>query len=259
MTEPVPVTAVPEASPVPMPLGRLLVLHLLPGVLATLLYVVIAGPVEQAGFPPIFAFLIAIAVVIVPFELAVVIRAGRREDPNGGWLAAIPFRRPLPVRDWLWLFPLLVVAAFLGFGLVGLIEPAIRDSLFGWLPEWFRFPVPLDDLDAYSASTWTITLVFYAAMNVLIGPPVEEIYFRGYLLPRMTAFGRAAPLINVVLFSIYHFWTPWQILSRIAGVLPFAYAVWWKRNIYLGMAVHCTLNAIGTATVAALVMGSVGA
>jgi hypothetical protein len=246
------------ADPEQMPLGRLLVLHLAPGALATLLYVVLAQPVQDAGFPPIFAFLIAIAVVIVPIELAVIIRASRREAPDGGWLAAIPFRRPLPLRDWAWLFPVLLVAAFIGFGVVALIEPTIRDSLFSWLPEWFRFPVPLDDLDAFSTSTWTITLIAYALMNVVIGPPVEELYFRGYLLPRMTAYGRAAPLLNVVLFSMYHFWTPWQILSRIAGVLPFAYAAWWKRNVYLGMAVHCTLNAIGTATVAALVFQAVG-
>lgn len=240
--------------PRPMPLSRLLVLHLLPGALGTALYVVLSGPVENAGFPPIFAFLIAIAAVIVPFELAVIFMAGRREAPGSGLLSAVSYRRPLSFREWVWLFPLLLVAAIVGFGVLALVEPAIRDTLFGWLPEWFRFPLPVDDVDAYSTAPWTVTLIAYAALNVLIGPPVEELYFRGYLLPGMSAYGRWAPLLNVVLFSVYHFWTPWQLLSRIAGVLPFAYGVWWKRNVYLGMAVHCTLNAIGTATVIALVL-----
>jgi len=28
-------------------------------------------------------------------------------------------------------------------------------------------------------------------------------------------------------------------------VLPQAYIVWWKRNIYIGMLVHCTGNTLG--------------
>jgi hypothetical protein len=28
----------------------------------------------------------------------------------------IPYRRPLPIRDWLWLVPVLIVAEFVGFG-----------------------------------------------------------------------------------------------------------------------------------------------
>jgi membrane protease YdiL (CAAX protease family) len=100
-----------------------------------------------------------------------------------------------------------------------------------------------------------VTLVLFVALNVFAGPMVEELYFRGYLLPRMSRFGRAAPLLNAVLFSLYHFWAPWQFLSRVAGVTPFAYGVWWKRNVYLGMTIHVLLNGIGTATVVALILG----
>jgi membrane protease YdiL (CAAX protease family) len=69
----------------------------------------------------------------------------------------------------------------------------------------------------------------------------------------MERFGRWAPLLNATLFSLYHFWSPWQLLSRIAAVAPFVYAVRWRRNVYLGMAVHCSLNAIGGLLVVASV------
>jgi uncharacterized protein len=48
----------------------------------------------------------------------------------------------------------------------------------------------------------------------------EELYFRGYLLPRLYRFGIWAPLINISLFSLYHYWTPWGVLSRIVMLLP---------------------------------------
>jgi membrane protease YdiL (CAAX protease family) len=237
--------------------GRLVTLALAPGALGTLVYVALAGVVEQAGFPPITALFVAIVVVIIPFELGVVLLASR-SSAGGGPFASIPYREPIAVRDWIWLAPVVFIASLVGFGLVGVVEPGIRDALFGWVPGWFRDPVPLDAVAAYSRSAWIVTLVAYWGLNVLAGPIVEELYFRGYVLPRMARYGRWAPLLNAVLFSLYHFWSPWQLLSRIAGVTPFAYAAWWKRNVYIGMVVHVTLNAIGTASVTALVLQRLG-
>jgi membrane protease YdiL (CAAX protease family) len=241
------------AEPVQLSTGRVVLLHLVPGALGALVYVLAAGPVMQAGFPPLMALLIAIVVAIIPFELGVIVRAGRREATGRGVLPAVRYREPIPARDWLWV-PALLVVAILGFGIFGLIDGATRDALFGWAPDWFRDPFLSDEPTRFASSAWTITLGAYAILNIVVGPIVEELYFRGYLLPRMTAYGRWAPLIDVVLFSLYHFWAPWGFLSRVAGVAPYVYVVWWKRNIYLGMAVHVLLNAIGSATVIALVL-----
>jgi hypothetical protein len=234
-----------------MPAWRLLLLHLLPGALATFVYVLLADPVRAAGYPPLAALLIAIALVIIPFELGVVVYAGRGE---AGLLSAIPYRDRMTARDWLWLVPVLLIVGILGFGLLGVVEQPIRDALFGWLPAWFLNPLPTDAIGQYSTTAWTTTLGAYLLLNVFGGPIAEELYFRGYLLPRMGQYGRWAPLLNVVLFSLYHFWSPWQFLTRIAGVAPFAYAVWWKRNVYLGAVVHVLLNGIGTLTVIVFVM-----
>jgi membrane protease YdiL (CAAX protease family) len=88
--------------------------------------------------------------------------------------------------------------------------------------------------------TWTFGFI----VNGIAGPIVEEIYFRGYLLPRISRLGAWAPLLNTVLFSLYHFFTPWLNVSRIIGLLPMVYAAWWKKSIYVSMAVHVLGNAI---------------
>ena len=116
----------------------------------------------------------------------------------------------MPIRDWLWLVPVLIVAEFVGFGLSMAIEPAVIDSLFGWLPDWFVRPIDPDRVGDYSREAWLVTLAAYLVLNGFVGPIVEELYFRGYLLPRMEWMGRWAPLVNVSLFSLYHFWSPWQ-------------------------------------------------
>jgi len=169
----------------------------------------------------------------------------------------VPYRRPLPLRDWAWLVPALVLLAFIGFGVSMAVEPAVIDALFGWLPDWFVRPVDVDRLTDFSRDAWLVTLAAYLVLNGFIGPVVEELYFRGYLLPRMEWMGRWATLINVSLFSLYHFWSPWQIVGRILGFGPTVYAVHWKENVYLGMVVHCTLNTLGVILVAGLILGRV--
>ena len=231
---------------------RLLVLFLVPGALMTLAFVVLAPVVERLGLPPIAALLLAIVAVLVPFELGVILRASRG---TGSWRSVIPYRRPMTLRTWLWLVPVLILAAFLGFGIHQVVEPWLISTFFGWLPQWYVTPISIDHVVDYSSTVWTLTLVAFLAINGFVGPIVEELYFRGYLLPRMEWMGRWAPLVNVSLFSLYHFWSPWQLVARILGFAPTVYAVRWKRNIYLGMVVHCSLNTIAVLLVASLVFG----
>ena len=84
----------------------------------------------------------------------------------------------------------------------------------------------------------------------------EEVCFRRRLLPRIFRLGGWAPHINILLFSLYHFFTPWQNPGRILAFTPLYYAVWRKRNIYLGMLVHCAGNLVGGVMMLAMVLGS---
>jgi CAAX protease family protein len=256
MTTVGPAVSTPAAKTTPdqLPLSRLLVLFLVPGALMTLAFVLLAPLVEAAGLPPIVALLMAVLIVLIPIELGIVLAASRG---TGSRLGAVRYREPMPLRTWLWLVPVLIVAAFLGFGILQGIEPALIDGLFGWLPDWFVTPISLDHVGDVPRTTWVLTLIAFLIINGFVGPIVEELYFRGYLLPRMEWMGWWAPLVNVTLFSLYHFWSPWQLLARILGFGPTVYAVRWKRNIYVGMVVHCSLNTIGVVLVASLILGRV--
>jgi len=91
-------------------------------------------------------------------------------------------------------------------------------------------------------------------LNGILGPVTEELYFRGYLLPRIPASRAWAPLFNVLLFSLYHFFSPWQNVTRIVALIPLVYAVAWKRNMYLSLITHVLLNTLGMLSLLALAM-----
>lgn len=61
----------------------------------------------------------------------------------------------------------------------------------------------------------------------------------------MSRLGGWEPLVHSILFSVYHFITPWQNPARILAFTPLYYLAWWKRNIYIAILVHCAGNTLG--------------
>jgi membrane protease YdiL (CAAX protease family) len=158
---------------------------------------------------------------------------------------------------WMYIaFPLLILIwGILVTSLVSPIDNLLLNQVFKWLPDWYTLRNVLDIKTMYSREAILFTAVCALILNGLVGPIVEELYFRGHLLPRLSRFGRWAPLLNVALFSLYHFWTPWMFFSRLVLLIPMVYGVWWKRNIYIGMIAHCLLNLIGTVVLFAQLLG----
>ncbi len=116
--------------------------------------------------------------------------------------------------------PVLVICAIALAIVWAPFQPAFRDELFGWLPDWVRQPFGFEDPGRYSSEALVTTAILFVAVNGIIGPTVEELYFRGHLLPRIDRFGAWVPVINSGLFSVYHFWSPWQLPIRVLQTLP---------------------------------------
>jgi hypothetical protein len=54
-------------------------------------------------------------------------------------------------------------------------------------------------------------------------------------VPRLAPLGRAAPWLNHVLFTLYHFWQPWQYVSILLFALPLTFVPWKTGNIRVAM------------------------
>lgn len=219
-------------------------LHLLPGLTGTIVYIFIAPILIRLGYPAMLSILIAAAVMILPIELGYLLYQAKKINGTYSLKGIVLYRKPLPKWQY-FVIPLgLVIWGFLATGVTPLLDNAILETWFSWLPEWFAI-FDLSQFEEYSRTALLITFWVGLMVNGFMLPIVEELYFRGYLLPRLERFGKWAPLINVSLFSLYHFWTPWQTISRILLVLPWAYTTWRKQNIYLMMIAHCAANTIG--------------
>jgi membrane protease YdiL (CAAX protease family) len=231
----------PHLSPEQHSLPRSVALHLLPG--AALFGFVLCA--AALGIPAILGLLAGIALVVVPVELGYLLYQGKQETGRWSVWGVVDYRASMPARRIvLWAVPLVAWFIVMLFVSVAVLDERIADGLFSWYPESVREFASLEGEATYA--TWAVVVVFAAALavNGILGPVVEELYFRGHLLPRIDRFGRGAPVLNAVLFSLYHFWTPWQNVGRILGLLPWIFTVWRTRSVALSMTVHISVNCI---------------
>jgi uncharacterized protein len=218
-----------------------IVLHLFPGAALTL-WVLAAA---QAGMEPAIALFLGIGLVIVPLELGYLFIRARVTTGTWSLATVVHYRRRLPLRTYvllgfalyLWFLVMLVISLVL-------LDEWIADTFFAWLPDSIlQFAaLEVDDADTPPVAVLIILIAIIVALNGVAGPLVEELYFRGHLLPGIDRYGKSAPVINVLLFSLYHFWTPWQNPGRIIGLLPWVYAVWKTQSLALAIIVHMAVN-----------------
>ena len=233
------------------------VYHLLPGLLILAVTVMAAPVVRAAGLPPIAALLLAILVAQLPVQLGHLLILGWRRNGRLSLGGVVLYRERL---RW-WQFPLLVVGILAWSWLVWFamspISAALKTTLFAWVPPGFAATSSADTASflGYPRPMLLLTFGAYLILDVLAGPIVEELYFRGYLLPRLSRFGRKAPFLETLLFTIYHFWQPWLYPAILVAFASVVFPVYRTRNIYVGIWAHCLLNLLGGLAITALILG----
>jgi membrane protease YdiL (CAAX protease family) len=123
------------------------------------------------------------------------------------------------------------------------IDEPIATHLFSWMPNPLLQATGMEEA-ANTAGGGEVALLLLIAFlfNGNAGPITEELYFRGHLLPKLERYGRWAPVINTVLFAIYHLFSPWRYPAIILGFLPITWMAWRTRSIYVSIAAHMTIN-----------------
>jgi uncharacterized protein len=227
-------------------IGLSIALHLLPGGALLLFPLLVLPLVRHWAFPPIVAGSLAILLVLLPWEIGYLLYLGRQRNGYLTLAGVVRYREPLPLWQYGLLVPLLILWFFGATSMWHQVEPRVS-AWFVWLPGWVLNPLPFSETGSYGASVLLTTTILRFVCSGIIAPIGEELYFRGYLLPRLDHLDYGAPLLNTVLFAFYHLWTPLDNPGRVLALFPLVYVAWRKRNIYVGIAVHLLLNLLAVA------------
>ena len=226
-----------------------LVLHLIPGVLI-LAFVAIAVPIlKNLSLPLRFGLLMGIFFILIPFELGVLFYEGKKRNGTFSLNGIVVYREKISIKQYLLWVPLLLSWSVAIFLLSSPFQVYLSKTVFSWVPAWFI----VSDV-GYSKTILIVMVILYGIGNVAAAI-VEELYFRGYLLPRLSRLKGWAQLVNAVLFAMQHFMAPWQQLIIIFAILPQVYVVSKKRNIFLGIIAHSLLNLLSSVSLALSIFG----
>ena len=185
------------------------------------------------NMPHILLFCISGTIILVPMELAIILSASKRE--NGVYS---------------------LKSAFVFFGVAGLLSAFVaplenqifaemRAALLHNLPTGFDW-TNYEYMKLFSKPILILTCIYYGIFNVFIAPITEELFFRGYLTSHYEKQSSFLPILIAVLFSLYHFWLPFNNVFRILAFAPVAYVAYKKKNLYISICFHCLCNLFST-------------
>lgn len=237
-------------------LAWILTLHLLPGALAMLLMLLAGALFERVGiFPSVPVLFVFVAPLLALGQLGFLYYKGKQMNGRLS-LQGVVLYREQPMRWWKTVglaLPIFAWIALVWFGFKPSLNNFFITNFFSWMPAYLFDEYFLNNLSEYSPIT-LIALGVLFTLSISLGGAVEELYFRGYLLPRMDSLSGWAPFVHILLFSLYHFWSPWENLVRLLGITPWIYAVWRTRNIYLSLLIHFVINAFSGLSLLSLIL-----
>ncbi len=228
---------------------KIIALHLLPGVALTIIYIFLSRMGVLADHPKLILLGLSAMLSIVPIELGYLFYVAKKEEGSYNIFKILGLKSKLKIKEYIaYTFLLFIVTGIL-LTLSKPLSNLLLNNVFSWIPSWYSF---IQDMSLFNRNLILITTLVSFFILTLIGPITEELYFRGFLLARMKWLGKYSVLINVILFAIYHFWSPWLIASRIIAMLPLFYLVYKKDSLRLAILVHCFLNFTDVVTLLAL-------
>lgn len=199
----------------------------------------------RLNLPFVLTFCLLGIVVLVPIELGIILKASKKEFGKYSLKSAFVNQEKVAVGQT-------VLIAFAFFSLAGLLSVSVlptenqwfsvlRNNLLNKLPFGFNW-TDIEYIKSFPRAIIILTCVFYSIVNGLLAPITEELFFRGYLTSHYKRQNSFTPVFIAILFSLYHFWLPFNNLFRILAFAPVAYVAYTKKNIYISICFHCFCN-----------------
>lgn len=195
--------------------------------------------------PQLLLFCILGTIILVPIELGIILFSSKKEYGKFSLKSALVGQEKLAI-------PKVLLIAFIFFGIAGILSAfvapveskiwvEVRAAVLSNLPvgfDWSNY----EYLHSFSKPMLIVLCIYYSFFNVLLGPITEELFFRGYLTSHYEKQSAFTPIFIAILFSLYHFWLPFQNVFRIMAFAPVAFVAYKKKNLLISVIFHCLCN-----------------
>lgn len=217
---------------------KVLLLACIPSLLAMVLYIYL-GKIQNS-IPSLLLFLLCVGLILFPFEIYIIYK----NKDN--------LLNKSKIKWWQLIF---IVGILFGFaGLMSVLITPFEHNLFSNIIDKLNESIPIyfswdsSNLMNYSNELILITCLLYFLLNVIVYPIIEEFFFREVLTNKLKKYGYLAPIFVTIIFSIYHFWLPFDNLFRITAFILPSILVYKYKDIRISIGFHCSCNLFSTIT-----------
>ncbi len=211
-------------------------LAFIPSIIAMLLYIFL-GKIQNT-IPSILLFNICVGAILFPFEVYFIYK----NKVN------LSYKNKF---KW-WQLILLIGVLFGIAGLMMILITPLEHSLLSNVidkvnsltPTYFSWDA--SNLVNFSNAMVIITCALYFLLNVIFYPIIEEFFFRDVLTNEVKKYGYLAPIFVTIVFSLYHFWLPFDNIFRIIIFMLPSILVYKYNDIRISIGFHCICNLFTT-------------
>ena len=215
-------------------------LHLFPGLLNLTVMVLFFPLTKYFNLYSFTANYFMILFAMVPFQIGYLFYVVKKTTGTYNIQNIIVFQNRSKFIEYVIFIIIIAAWAILVMRIFEPIEIHIRDNLFVFVPD--NIALRNIDLKVFSNNGLLFTAIIGIVTNGILAPISEELYFRGYLLPRINLSLKWSVIVNASLFSLYHFFSPWHFLSRLFMIIPIYIWTVKKQDIKFALIAHIIGN-----------------
>lgn len=241
----------------PLPFRKSLLYFGIPAAGVILIVYALMPLLAERGVPIFWNYLLIYATLPMLALMAAAIIAYRREGNRPSWSGfkkRFRFNR-MDGKAWLWAFGL---AAFmvLSVGLLSFTSRWLVSTGLVKIPEHWPSELnpavsgsppgaslPTEFMGIPLAGNWWILLVLL--LSLAIATFGEEIWWRGYILPRQElVHGNRTWLVHGLLWTGFHIFAPWNLLAILPGALALSFVAQRLKNTWPVVIAHGLANGL---------------
>ena len=214
--------------------------HLLPGLVQLAVFILLIPVALRFGFNSYFADHLGTYASMVPIQIGILLFIAKKTTGTYKITELMPFLEKSKLTEYLLFMVIIFIWALCVNAIFSPLENGLRDGLFSFVTD----SIAMRDTDVFmiDKSKLVISACLGILTNGIVAPVTEELYFRGYLLPRINASPIMAVVVSAGLFSLYHFFSPWYFFSRVFMMIPLYYWVIKRKNIRFSIMAHVVAN-----------------
>lgn len=229
---------------------QILLATLLPGTVGLVGFHVVLPGLVDSGMPPLIAWPVVASVMLFLFSFIAIYLLKREARELSISLSQRMCLKKVSLKQWAVITAIVILAVLLMSGMQSQL-PAFLKAIHYTIPEYTPFflrgidPSVETDMKVISPGLDLVGaygLIPLMSITLLLNIFVEEFYFRAWMLPRLSHYGRLSWVINGVMFACYHLFQLWLFPVILVGSLLFAFMVYYSKSVYPALVFHFILN-----------------